>query len=468
MAQEVRRENAGMVLQKGLRPLDFGEWLRVAVRLALACGLAAVLLFVFFVAVLALTLSATSDQRITAQLKRGLERGVMERASYPRSPYGHIGHSYDMFTDCIAFGTNLNNADVGLWERIAASPYVGSGGRSVSGSCEMLADGLAENTAKADLPYLRFWQGYQTYTRSLLSITSLENLRRTTALLLYGVLLFCVYRLARVFGPWTWPIVLLPFFGVGDFLVLPLIVSHAVPMVWIWLSVIGVLLILQRAPGPYTLLLPVFVFSAGAILNFVSMLLNPPFAPALMALLVIADGIEREGRATWETVLYAGVLSFLWFAGYVVAWALKWLLAGVVLGRETVISDLASTTGKYSALDTSQALSFLDATWRNLSLNSFVLVSEAAAFALAIMAVAWVMMYRRGTRQDVWDFLALLSPLLVIVAWVEGNRAHSAWHSGYVSRSFVLFSVIPLLAAAFVWRRSSERPSRSLTKPAIA
>ena len=443
------------------QPSDWRGQAAAMIRIAVTCAVVAILLNIAFIAVLAITLQVTSDARITAQLKKGLDHGVLDRASYPPSPYGHVGHGYDMFTDCVAFGTNLNNTDKSILHRIAASPYVADGIAPPRGSCEMLTDALAKGSAKADLDYLRFWHGYQVYTRAILSITSIDNLRRLTAVLFYGVLLWLVHQLARTFGRWTWPIVLLPFFLVSDFLVTPIIVSHALPLICIFLSAILVSVLLERTPNSSMMMLPVLVFSTGAVTSFFSFLLNPPMAPALIAFLVIAAHSGRSSNETINSVFYGGTLAVLWLAGYVVTWMLKWLFAAAVLGPETVLNDLTSSVAKYDMLDMSQALGFLTATWRNLSVNGIFLFYMLGSIAAAIAAMMWVMRFRGGRRQDVWDFLAMLTPLLVIVVWAEANRSHSAWHTGYVSRSFVLFSVIPLLAAALVWRRTSSRLART-------
>jgi hypothetical protein len=61
------------------------------------------------------------------------------------------------------------------------------------------------------------------------------------------------------------------------------------------------------------------------------------------------------------------------------------------------------------------------------------------------------------------NFAALPVPLLVVVVWVEANRAHSAEHIGFVRRSFVLFSVIPLLAAIKI---SRDAQRKALASPA--
>jgi hypothetical protein len=44
-------------------------------------------------------------------------------------------------------------------------------------------------------------------------------------------------------------------------------------------------------------------------------------------------------------------------------------------------------------------------------------------------------------------FLVLCIPLLIPICWVEIFRNHSIIHVGFVSRTFALFAIIPIIAA---------------------
>jgi hypothetical protein len=326
-------------------------------------------------------------------------------------------------------------------------------------SCEPLTEALLRGDVTADFDYLRFWHGDQAYYRPLLSVMSLQNLRRLTAVLFYGALFFFAFRLSRQVGPWAWPVFLLPYVLIGDFLSLPIVTSHALSLTCVFLSASLVPLIAERMPRSEALILPVYVFLAGAVTCFVSFLLNPPLAPALIAFLVIAARTGRGVDETRRAVLYGGGLAFLWFAGYAVAWIEKWLFAALVLGPEAVAADLLGTFDKYEGLGASEALGFGEATWRNLTVNGFlpalILASTLATAVIVALAI------RRGgaAKQRLIDLAALLAPLLVVIAWAEAYPSHSAWHSGYVSRSFYLFGILPLLAAILTWRRARATPS---------
>jgi hypothetical protein len=437
-------------------------------RVALVCGIGSIVLGASFVAALAATLTFSSDARIEAHLREAVDRGVLLAESYPVSPYGHTGHAYDMYTDCVAFGTNLGNRDLGLLRRIAASPYVApsASGDEAGGDeaipdlpCEALVYALERGPVRADFNYIRFWHGYQVFHRPLLSVMSVQNVRRVTAVLFYSVLIFFTAKLAESFGAWAWPVLLLPYVFIGDFLIVPAVTTHALSLTCIFLSAALVPVVLARIPRAETVVLPVFVFAAGAVTNFVSFLFNPPMAPALIAFLVIASrtgrGVAETGRAT----LYAAGLVFLWFAGYAAAWIQKWLLAAFVLGPDIVAGELFGTFDKYDDIGSAEHLGPLGATLSNLSENEFLTAFVIAAALVAAGLLALTIRRHGHARERLVDVVATISPLLVLVAWVEAYPAHSAWHAGYVSRSFYLFGVLPLLSAIMVLRAPSPAAS---------
>jgi hypothetical protein len=424
-------------------------WVSI-IRVLFACAVSGLLLGVVFVALLALTLTTTSDARIVAHLDEAAQRGVLSTSSYPRSPYGHGGHRYDMYTDCVAFGMNLGNQEAPLLRRIAAAPTAGREGGD--GPCEDLTAAARAGEAHADHTYLRFWHGYQAFTRPLMSMMPLEAFRRLTAMLFFAALIFFGMRLNRLFGPWAWAVMLTPWFLFSDFLTAPMVVTHAISLICAFATAAAVPLILERVPDARRLILPLFVFAAGAVYNFLNFLINPPLAPALIAFLYIAANLDRDERKTREAVLYGFALAFLWFAGFAAVWIEKWLFAAVVLGPDAITAEIARTVEKYQATRARLQVNFLGASRRNIEYGpiafGFILASIAAAAALW----AWTVRRHGALRTNLVNAIALMAPLAIIVFWVEANRAHSAEHVGFVSRSFLLFATIPLLTALKLWR----------------
>lgn len=428
-------------------------WISI-VRALAVCAAFSIGLGVAFVALLALVLSVTSDDAIVANLGAAAETGVLSETSYPRSPYGHSGHRYDMYTDCVAFGANLSNEEDGLLRRIALTPSAGREGGD--GPCQELHRAALAGDVTADHGYMRFWHGYQAYIRPFLSVMPLDAFLRMTAILFFAALVFFTLQLQKTFGPSVWLVALAPFFLISDFLTASMLVTHSVSLIWAFLPAALVPIILERVPNARKLVLPVFVFCAGATYNFLNFLINPPLAPALIAFLYIALNISNDERETRRTVLYAFGLVFLWFAGFASAWIEKWLFATMVLGPDAVMAELTRVFGKYDATRERLAVNFLGATRRNVEYTPFFFGYLLTSIAVATAMVAWTARKAKAWRQSIVKFIALMTPLAVIILWVEANRAHSAEHIGFVSRSFLLFSIIPLLAAIKIWRDARD------------
>ena len=421
----------------------------------LACGTCAIVLGLTFVLIVALTLSVTSDSRIERRLKDAIDGGILTRAIFPVSPYGHTAHHFDMFTECMALGINLGNTDERLLSRAASDRFIMN--NAAGQPCSSLVDAIEAGNARASEPYIRFWHGYQVYQRPLLNVMSLQAVRRVTAILLYGVLIFVAYRFALWFGPLAWPVLLVPPFLISDFLTVPAVTSHAISLIWVFFSAALAHVILSRFPNPTAFILPVFAFAAGAITNFLGFLLNPPLAPALIGFLVTAQGVGRSGREASTAVAKAVVIAAIWFLGFYGAWAEKWIFASLILGPDVVIAELTTRLGAYRDfyyMNLSH-VTFMQATWMNLTSTTVFLAGIVFSWIAAVATVAFVFL-KRGRERGVWvDFFAMVTPLLVVIVWVESNRIHSAIHALWVSRSFLLFSILPLLAAAYALRRNS-------------
>jgi len=422
-------------------------------RLALICTGCAIAIIAGSILTLFLALAVSNDGEIRKSLDEAFRRGVLTEEFIPVSPYGHAAHTYDMYTECVALGTNFMNPGTDIVQRIAASPTLAIFGKP----CEKLHAAVESGDAPLEESYLRFWHGYQVYMRPVLSHLSVEKYRQITAVLLLAVMAFFASMLARTFGVAAWPAALLPFFLIGDFLSVPIITSHAVSLIWIFLSVALVQVLLERYRDARQWLLPAFVFSAGMVTNFVSFLTNPPLAPALIGFLVIAHGTGGSRRQAVGSTVYAFGMIALWYLGYGIEWAAKWLLAAVVMGPDVVINDILGRIDLYEVDKAKMGAGLFEATIRNLAPNP----PFAAAIVLSVLAaggmIAFAAIRRRISRQQVVDFALMMTPLISIIAWIELNASHSLIHTGFVSRSMLLFSVLPLLAALLTLKRSDPR-----------
>src|SRR5262249_12644397 len=144
---------------------------------------------------------------------------------------------------------------------------------------------------KATGPNLRFWHGYLVYLRPMLSMMSLPKIHWANAILLYAALLLLAYRFFLLFGPWAFPVVLLPFAASADLLTMPLVTTHAVSFIWIFLSVAIIAISLEHRSAKIEIVMALSAF-AGAIFTFVSFLFTPPLAPAIIGFLVMTKSLS--------------------------------------------------------------------------------------------------------------------------------------------------------------------------------
>jgi len=94
---------------------------------------------------------------------------------------------------------------------------------------------------------------------------------------------------------------------------------------------------------------------------------------------------------------------------------------------------------------------------------------DQAGFALILTCVAVATLLVTGyfiagriARSDLIRFAVLQLPLTLPVLEAQILRNHTIIHAGFVSRTFVLFAVLPLLAALAVCRRPTTFPETLL------
>lgn len=428
---------------------------RKTLRLALASAGVSIALGVFFIGFLALTLSLTSDARIIANLRQASITETLTQRSYPVSFFGHRDHQFDMYTDCVALGINLGNEGENVFRRVAESSTATR--ESGNGPCREFNDALRSGNVSTDYGYLRFWHGYQAYFRVLLSIVPFETMMRITALLFFSALIFFALQVQGIFGRWAWVAAVLPFFALSDFLTVPMVATHALSLAWAFFTASLTPLIMQRARNREDLVLPLFALIAGASYNFLNFLINPPLAPALIAFFYMAQRHGKEPRDAWRAALYALMLVGFWYAGFFIAWIEKWLYAAWFLGPDVVRAELAQIFGKYATTQQRLAVNFLGATRRNLipGWNWYFFGYIAASCAASAALVLALIRKHGGAAARITAFCVICAPsFIAIISWIELARAHSAEHSGFVSRSFLLLGIIPTLAVIKLWREA--------------
>lgn len=434
-------------------PLDRSRAKRVLITRVLAkYGLCCALLIASFMGLEALALKFPSDTRIIASLQQAVAAGVLPTTNYPMSPYGDVVLRFDMFEECTALSTNLGNGGKSLMYRLAATPFIGLAREH---RCDPLRTALQTGEVTAHTPYFRYWHGHQVYLRPLLSIMTLQAIHRVNALLLIGALAILIIRLVAWFGVLAAPAFLIPFALGSDLLTVPAVSVHTLFLVWTFASVAGFSYLLEHKALTQREGLTV-VFCLGAIANYFDLMFNPTLAPTLLAFLVLWDGMSREcdPPAIRGAILSAAGLVAVWFVGYVLAWVVKWAFAATVLGVGVVVPDIVKEiffriNGPVPGV-AADAIGLLTPAHHVFHEVGFTLI--LTCIGLSALFLAGHFIAGRLAKIDLVRFAVLQLPLILPFAQVEILRNHTIIHAGFVSRTFVLFGVLPLLAALAVYR----------------
>jgi hypothetical protein len=426
-------------------------------KLLQAWALCLAVLIAHFLALEALALRFSDDARIIENLQMALAQHVLPTSNDVISPYGDANHRFDMFMECTSLSANLGNEEKPLLYRLAATPVLW---RPREQPCDVLRAALRSGLIIAERPYFRYWHGYQIYLRPLLSLITLQEVHRINALLLIGALAALIYWLVSFFGLLAAPAFIIPFVVGSDLLTVPAVSVHSLSLIWIFASAAIFACMMARKRGTDTKALTV-VFGLGAIANFFDLLFNPPLAPTLLAFLVLWRRMSHKSEppAVTDAITSAAGVVTVWFAGFALAWITKWLFAGTVLGFDRVVPDVWSQilfrlNGPVPGI-AAEKIGLFSPTYSALDGAGFSLILTCIGLAAIFLSAHSIA--GRLAKIDLVHFAVLLLPLLIPVVWVEVLRNHTMIHVGFVARTFVLFAVLPLLAALAVCHRPLSR-----------
>jgi hypothetical protein len=419
----------------------------------------------FFLAAEAASLAFVKDKPILRNVQRSIWQGIITPENFPMSPYGHSGFHNDRFTDCLAISINLGNENLSLLYRLAATPYVLTPREGEPQSpCGMLVKDVLAKDMHPEIPYYRYWHGHQIYLRPLLSSMPLDRIHVINALLLIIAFTFMTKQLGPLFGKATALLILIPMATNTHILTAPTSTVHALSWITAFGSIGAMAYWMQRhhLASITTILL---CFALGCVGAFFDLLFSPPFTPTFVAFLAVVIGLQRG--PTRDALFDAGQLAFAWFAGFSLAWISKWGFALTVFTMPEVIANLTDAISRRSFADDTIDVSRSLFTATGEAMNALRPGVIYAALALCVSLAIWAALRRRFAQQQVRHVILMLLPLLLPILWVEVLRDHTIVHPGFAARSFILFAVLPLLAAMHVgWALSVARPAADV-RPAV-
>lgn len=425
-----------------------GFWRWVAALAAVY--LVAQALFLLF-AVLA---AAVPNSAVVRQLDAGAAMGTWGVADYPRDgigvPTGRFAFAgvTDSFTECIALTTGVPepNGPIDPLEAALQGRHLGTCSVAVPG-VRAIAQGEQPDET---FTYNRYWNGHAVILRPLVAIGGVGLARAAVGLVFIGGIVAASIALSRRIGPWVAASLLGPLLASTNLITQPVNgLSHALSFGVMMFGVAWGVRI-AREPLPAVI---VGAALAGAALNFFDFLLNPPVAWALFAFAVAAARWKHRGGSAREVWLTAGAAALGWIVGYGATWMARWIITLIAFG-ETAWEEILGVIG--NRLQGQYEDLVIPApgqpTLRN-SLYWLTTIPAARWVALASFVIILVLLLVMIVKRR-WGSLAvvvaLASPALLVVLWLELLSNHSQIHMFFVYRAIPAAVGVVLAAAVTV------------------
>ena len=302
-----------------------------------------------------------------------------------------------------------------------------------------LATGAQKAVQLVPFSYARYWHGYLIWLRPLLCVMSITGVRVVQYLVLFALLAVILWQLRRQCG-----LRAMVWFAVSQLAVTVFWVPHQVQYFTCFaLGYAGCVWVLAKPRRSDALCLALLVL--GAATAFCDLLVTPILTLGLPLVCWLLEPQQRLRAGLPQCGVVVGG-SLCWGVGYLLCWASKWVLAGLVTGQN-VIADALHQVGVRTAADTWHGM---ELTWGNIfafvynALNERRLLWPLAA-ALVLRAALFVLSIRG--RQPLIRALPLLLCTLMTPAWFIVLRTHSIQHGWFTWRALglTLFSGMAFL-----------------------
>ncbi len=339
----------------------------------------------------------------------------------------------DNYTDSLMLNLCLTESGSPVRDALS-SPFTSYGGDDAAEDFRLLAAGAEGGT---QIPYTRYWHGWQLFLRPLLLFANLSTIRY---LLMALELALTVLLVGKLCGGRP---------------------ERGIPFLAFWLSLYppGLFFSLQYGSVYCVTLLgclgvlygkeekrPLLFELLGIAVAYLDFLTYPLVALGVPLALVLTKtaGTERHIGRRAEKAFF---LCVCWGFGYALMWAGKWVLAGLLTGVDAVGDSLSTAAFRMSGQTQDEAITALSAIGRNLSFFAY----KGLLLSLLLLAAALLfLLLRRGSRPVLAaDVLGLLACAAMPFVWYALLANHSQIHAFFTFRElgvtvFALFSLLLL------------------------
>ena len=309
---------------------------------------------------------------------------------------------------------------------------------------ETLADDLqwyierdrATGAQRTDAPelvpfsYARYWHGYLIWLRPLLLVTTITGVRVVQYVVLAALAAAVLWLLRRRCGlrAAVW-------FAVSQLAVTAFWAPHQVQYFTCFaIAYAGCVWVLAKPRRSDDVCLALLVL--GVFTSFLDLLVTPILTLGLPLTCWLLEPQQRLRAGTKQCGIVVGG-SLSWGVGYLLCWASKWVLAGLVTGQN-VIADALHQVGVRTAADTWHGM---ELTWSNIFTFIYKTLNDKHLLWPLLLAVVLLLaLFAAGirSRQQLVRALPLLLCTLMTPAWFFVLRTHSIQHGWFTWRALGL------------------------------
>lgn len=293
-----------------------------------------------------------------------------------------------------------------------------------------LATGAQKAVQLVPFSYARYWHGYLIWLRPLLLVTDITGVRVVQYLVLAALFAAVAVLLRRRCGlrAAVW-------FAVSQLLVTAFWAPHQVQFFTCFaVAYAGCVWVLAKPRRSDDVCLALLVL--GVVTSFCDLLVTPVLTLGLPLVCWLLEPQQRLRAGTRQCGIVAGG-SLTWGVGYLLCWASKWVLAGLVTGQN-VIADALHQVGVRTAADSWHGM---ELTWGNILHFVYTTLAGKHLFWPLVLAVVLLLALFAASirdRQQLARALPLGLCALMTPAWFIVLRTHSIQHGWFTWRALGL------------------------------
>lgn len=293
-----------------------------------------------------------------------------------------------------------------------------------------LSTGAQKAVQLVPFSYARYWHGYLIWLRPLLLVTDITGVRVVQYLVLAALFAAVAVLLRRRCGlrAAVW-------FAVSQLLVTAFWVPHQVQFFTCFaVAYAGCVWVLAKPRRSDDVCLALLVL--GVVTSFCDLLVTPVLTLGLPLVCWLLEPQQRLRAGTRQCGIVVGG-SLTWGVGYLLCWASKWVLAGLVTGQN-VIADALHQVGVRTAADSWHGM---ELTWGNILHFVYTTLAGKHLFWPLVLAVVLLLALFAASirdRQQLARALPLGLCALMTPAWFIVLRTHSIQHGWFTWRALGL------------------------------